>query len=508
MNRYFTLFGILVILSLNGSSVSSQTSIAWQKTFGTPLFDDALRLFGDGLGNIVLAGIEPHEDFTGDVREYLMITKMDADGNEIWKKYHDIPYEVHHFPGSYSLGREFITEESGQRILNIVVHLSGRTVLYKLHDASGEFYTYEEIESPVFTINQLNEKIYATTRCSFTLACYGPDSLTVQKLLAVPDSNFNIIDWTFGMKQNIRTAPIQGHYDFDNNDIAVDAAGNVYLLTQIERWDFLFCTDCNDEFVDAYSMIFKFDREGHLIDQERINITHAVVSHTGFLDVREDGLTVRINDINQQGTVVVTSIFHLDEDLEIKNQFTLDRAYNDIIIDGSNNLYALTNAYGDDPNIIGESDVLVAKFNPEGVLQWKSYYGGTSFDFPKELTLTDDGGIVFIANTSSDDFDIAENIGYQDIWLVKLEETTTPVKEDMADDINIYPNPASDFIEISGLHENVLLQVRDVMGRLVGSHEIKNGDKIPVGSLPAGLYFLSLRNGGNGSLVKVFMKKC
>ena len=54
------------------------------------------------------------------------------------------------------------------------------------------------------------------------------------------------------MKQSFRTAPITGHYDFDIQDIRFDQDGYAYLLVQIERWDFQFCTDCADAFVDAW----------------------------------------------------------------------------------------------------------------------------------------------------------------------------------------------------------------------------------------------------------------
>ena len=46
-------------------------------------------------------------------------------------------------------------------------------------------------------------------------------------------------------------------------------------------------------------------------------------------------------------------------------------------------------------------------------------YGGSGSDLPINLCVTNDGGYIFSANTTSQDGDITENFGEQDIWLAK-----------------------------------------------------------------------------------------
>lgn len=501
-------FLILSFFFSNMLTVVAQTSIDWQKSFGTSFPDAALKIMNDDDDNMIIFSTEPHEDFTGNLRTYMLAAKLDLEGNQVWSKYHDVAFETHNVGDNYNIGDHFYTEEFGQKLINLVVDVSGHLVLYKLLDASGEFHSYENLLSTNLLVTREDEQIHAATTCSVQLACYGPDSLYVQKINPVPDSNFNTLAWTFELKQDIRTTPIQGHYDFDINDMATDEEGNLYLLVQIERWDFQFCTDCNDEFVDAYSMLYKLNPDGQLVDQERLNITTAVVSHTQFLSVANGNILVRIDDINQLGTAVVTSIYHIDYDLSVNEQFGLDRFYNHLASDQDLNLYGVTNVYDpDDPNIKGESDVIVTRFNNEGQLQWSSYYGGSSFDFPKGFILTSDNGLAFLANTESTDFDIEENYGYQDAWLVKLSEISTATNEGGSIEYSMYPNPAADFIQFDLEDEYLEIHILDLAGKRLVSEVVQKGNSvIQLHGLATGIYFIEIKDDNQNKITTRLIK--
>ncbi len=472
----------------------SQQNIAWQKSLGTTYSDEAKQIFNDDAGNIVILGQEIHEDFTGNVRSYLLIAKYDQDGNEIWKKYHDLPYETFSLPLDYYFGQHFYMQENGQKIISIEVGIGQRRLLYKIIDETGDYYSYSEIYSNTFSIDEAGVEVYANQQCSFVQSCYGPDSLIVQKIKPFPIIGFDPVAWTFELKQNIRTAPIQGHYDFNNQDITTDSAGNVYLLTQIERWDFQFCTDCGDAFIDAHCYIFKFDTSGQLVKKVKLKTAKAVISNMRFIPNHDGTLLVRIDDVNSAVTAVISSLYFLNDDLTLTHQFSLDRQYNIIVTDNDDNLFTCTNVYdANDPNIKGLSDVLVSKFNSSGVFQWKSYFGGSSYDYPKGLVLTNDGGLAFFANTQSSDFDIAENHGDQDMWLVKLSEHVTTGTQDHSglDGVTIFPNPCSDVVNINHLTENNNVVIIDPNGRTVIQRIVDPSDPtINVGRLTPGMYFI------------------
>jgi hypothetical protein len=213
-----------------------------------------------------------------------------------------------------------------------------------------------------------------------------------------------------------------------------------------------------------------------------------------FLANHDGKLLVRIDDINSAITAVISSLYFLNEDLTVTNQFTLDRQYNFIAADHDDNFFTCTNVYDiNDPNIKGLSDVLVSKFNSSGVLQWKSYFGGSNYDYPKGLVLTNDGGLAFFVNTQSTDFDVAENHGDQDMWLVKLTEHVTTGTQDQSalSGVTIFPNPCIGVVNISHLTEPMHIIIFDPDGRTVIQQIVDPLDpKIDVQRLTPGIYII------------------
>ena len=68
-----------------------------------------------------------------------------------------------------------------------------------------------------------------------------------------------------------------------------------------------------------------------------------------------------------------------------------------------------------------------------------------------------------------------------------------------ASEFAIYPNPAKSFVtlEFETLQENTLLQILDINGRRVRTHDLKAGQetlRIDVSNLPKGLYTIMLGN--------------
>lgn len=70
------------------------------------------------------------------------------------------------------------------------------------------------------------------------------------------------------------------------------------------------------------------------------------------------------------------------------------------------------------------TDYWVIKLNSNGVIEWESCYGGTSFDRAYSIIQTVDGGYAVVGYTYSVDADVSgnpTNSGYSDCWLVKLD---------------------------------------------------------------------------------------
>ena len=488
------LFLLPVILMGLSEMSYSQTHIAWQKSIGTEYADKAISVFQDLHGNTIVVGKEPHLDFTGNLRDYMMLTKLDHEGHQLWKTYHDVALETFSLPVDYSVGTHFYAEDFGDTLLTLIISISGRTLQYRVLDQSGDYYFYEDLPAPVVDINPKNEKAYAITLCSHELSCYGPDSLIVQSFDPTPDSFiFNPILWTFEMKQNLRTTPIQGHYDFNVQDIRLDTDGGVFLLVQIERWDFQFCTDCGDVFIDAWCEIFKFDKHGVLLKNSNLKTSKAVVSSMRFIQMYDDNMLIQINDINAAGTKVLTSVYRVSKELATEKKYDLDLLYPYVQADKDLNIFTVRNVFDDnDPNVKGLSDIIVSSYTRDGMLRWKQYFGGSNWEFPQGLALSDDGGIFFLANSESTDFDVAENFGSQDIWLVKLLEggSTGIENPNVQGSLSIYPNPCSDHLSILTA-DRLNIGLYDMHGRRLIKQQIDATDDIlDLKGLPAGTYVI------------------
>jgi hypothetical protein len=58
--------------------------------------------------------------------------------------------------------------------------------------------------------------------------------------------------------------------------------------------------------------------------------------------------------------------------------------------------------------------------------------------------------------------------------------------------LNIYPNPTSDFVNIKGLDENAILNIKDIGGKLIVSKSFSKSDIIDLSLQENGVYYLTI----------------
>jgi hypothetical protein len=237
----------------------------------------------------------------------------------------------------------------------------------------------------------------------------------------------------------------------------------------------------------------KFSPEGQFLQHKRIVTSKAVVSAMSFVSFDEGEMIIRVDDINASNTAVVSSIYHVDPDLTVTKTIKFDRQYLYIAADANGNLFTCTNIYGQgDPNIHGESDVLISRFNADGVLQWKSYLGGTSFEWPRGLVINGDDDLIFLANTLSNDIDVEENNGDQDMWVVRLAENTSATDPlSTTRSLDFYPNPVATDLHFFNLQDISRLELYDLFGRLIKTIQVNQEQiNVNVSDWPSGNFII------------------
>lgn len=71
----------------------------------------------------------------------------------------------------------------------------------------------------------------------------------------------------------------------------------------------------------------------------------------------------------------------------------------------------------------GSYDFWLVKVDDSGNLVWERSFGGSGIEISYDIANTLDGGYVVTGNTFSNDGDISENKGASDFWLVKVDDT-------------------------------------------------------------------------------------
>ena len=78
----------------------------------------------------------------------------------------------------------------------------------------------------------------------------------------------------------------------------------------------------------------------------------------------------------------------------------------------------------------GSWDVWVIKLDITGSVEWEKNYGGSGTDYGFDIKNVEGiGGYMFVAHSTSNDFDINDNDGDQDIWVVFISETGAILSE-------------------------------------------------------------------------------
>lgn len=288
-------------------------------------------------------------------------------------------------------------------------------------------------------------------------------------------------------------------------------------------WVKKFGTKDDDGFVDALALpdgnllfygskfqsnintgwLLKTNSLGEIVDEETFEKVTGVfpvcmMHHAGHIYV-----AANTNNLVSKVTHRHMMIYKFDENLEFVGfNETGGSGGNDIILDmkpyDDQHILCLVASNTNQWPFLGshgEYDLFYVLFTNDFDLIHSRPFGGSSYDGSHENggNFVMDGSKAICASRSySNDGDLPGNHGSYDGWIFKANPTYSLGSggSESSSLLNVYPNPAMDFTNISGIAPGTRVEIISPAGQIISVQYAGAGGLIRLGSLKPGIYFL------------------
>ncbi|WES97248.1 T9SS type A sorting domain-containing protein [Chryseobacterium arthrosphaerae] len=164
----------------------------------------------------------------------------------------------------------------------------------------------------------------------------------------------------------------------------------------------------------------------------------------------------------------------------------------------------------------GNDDIFFIALNTDGNFLWATNYGGELYDYPYNIYIDANNDILLSGRYSNKvnfypGVSFAAVAGVYDGFLLKLKENAyLNLKTDEYDftgTLKVYPNPASDILNIISDSKISKVTVNSAEGKLLLSKRFDTvSAKLNIKDLPAGVYFVNITTGSKSSTQKIIKK--
>ncbi|MBN8676663.1 MAG: T9SS type A sorting domain-containing protein [Chitinophagales bacterium] len=141
----------------------------------------------------------------------------------------------------------------------------------------------------------------------------------------------------------------------------------------------------------------------------------------------------------------------------------------------------------------GGQDLWVLKLDNTGNIIWQNSLGGAQGEWANSIIQTVEGDLVMAGYTRSNNGDVSGNHGSTDFWIVKLAPETSSTQTPAAIPLNLYPNPANQWITLNLpiIEQQMQVSITDEQGRLLQTRMIRTDEKLDIAAHPPGIYWVS-----------------
>lgn len=484
------------------AKINALGEVLWAKSFGGPDHDYGNSITLDAQGNIFVTGIFTQTamfnpdgeggELTSNGFQDLFILKLDQDGNFIWVK----GFGSENYEESTSVS----TDASGN------VYLAGYFFSSIDFDPSDNEYimnvTSDSANGFIMKMNPEGEFEWAKQ--------IGASGASYSKSIKVVQNGEIYVLGEF-------TGVTDLNPDTDDEFLVESTGKDIYLLHLDASGNFLnaYTSAVLNESDNAEISRFAIDALGNLF------IIGNYVGTVNFDPLQnESDFTLSTNGffynsfvlkINPQGMPIWIKKI-TGSDMTLVYDIALS-AQNDILVSG----YFAGSAEFDAINIAHQStnymDSFLAKMNANGEFQTAYSFAGTGGADSHEIELGPENSI-YLSSAYHETVDLdpfegeltatAGYDGFANIYLIKLTEEVLGLHENHTSNAVIYPNPAGNFVQISG-KENFAgqgFQLYDVTGRQVLKGSFDHQQKITLNDISKGSYILIVDDKYTFKLIK------
>ena len=438
----------LIIISFT-TSLSSQ--ITFEKWFGNEDWDIGYSVEQTADDGYIIGGLTTINDTS---KIYLL--KTNQYGDTTWTKHYpnaileeDIQYVAHQTPdGGYIVGATYCSADNDTIDFFLI-----KT------DEVGNISWQNQYEN---TGNDIGMDLINTEDGGFIICGMSLNFMQILKL----DQNGNIV-W----------------------NRVYNELGFAFAVSIIEIDDGYVVAGHKDINEESYFSIMKIDFDNTITWQQTYSITASHILNTSICQTQDDGFVLVSINNEYQGCVIKTN--HQGDTLWTKNYDNYDYNIFRSVVCDNNGDYVIT---GEIIDIDSDcSDLCIVKISPNGEIIFIQIFDVA--DAEEEgycIANTNDGGYIVTGLTIVDDC--------AKLYLIKVNSdgnVAQITKNSNEQKIIIYPNPASNFINIvfnDYQNEQIDIEIIDITGKIISQQTItQNIYNYDITTYKSGIYFIKIQ---------------
>lgn len=486
--------------------LQAQPSILWEKSHGGSFDDDAFcitRVFGNGY---MIAGrsISPDGDRTNALgSDDVWLLRINDNGDTLWQKSlggttYEVPYIIRQLPdsgyifaGKTASNNIDVSGNHGIEDFWVVRTDSSANIIWqKCYGGTGidigaELKALSDGGFVIVGRNNSNDGNITGNHGSTDIWVIRLDSLG--NLLWQKSLGGSSVEWGTAIIQTSDGGYLVGGSTFSNNgDVSGNHGASDFWIVKLDSAGTLVWQKTYGGSANEQCMAIVENASGNFI------LCGYTVSNNGDVTGNHGSDDVWLVEINNTGTLIWQKTYGGSQS---------DFGYHMNIMPNGNYIVCGSSASADGDVSLnhGDYDYWIFMIDLSGNLLWETSVGGSAEDQPHYIIPHTNGNLIVTGSTRSSDGDVSFNhSAMKDYWTVMFHGMTTVNVPEAETASSFTIANENDGVRILGLQNETDYDftVFDISGRILAEKKSQgNSAFIPLNNLPAGIYFLRVKDG-------------